>query len=112
MFTQPVLSVSHRCHCRQNEVGVGVQLPLLTRIVSPTVGVPVTDGLTVLVGPFVEPTTSLASELADALPSAFEAVTTTRTVWPTSPFTSTYVLLVAPLMSPQAVPSLAHRRHW
>src|SRR5579859_3538057 len=111
MFRQSVPVELHRCHCLVNDVGVGVQLPLLTCRASPTIAEPETAGLTVFVGPFVEPTTSVGSDVAEALPSAFDAVTTTRTAWPTSPLTSTYVLLVAPVMSPQPVPSLAHRRH-
>jgi hypothetical protein len=40
------------------------------------------------------------------------AVTTTRNACETSPLVATYVFSVAPLMSPQDVPSLWHRCHW
>src|SRR5581483_6377475 len=73
-------SAAQRCHCRWNDDGVGVQVPSLTDSVSPTTADPEIVGLTVFVGPFLDATTSLASEVADALPSAFVAVTTTRTV--------------------------------
>src|SRR5579862_8831835 len=111
MFRQSLPSAAQRCHWRENDDGVGDQVPLLTVNVSPTTAAPETAGLTVFVGPFLDATTSLAAELADALPSALIAATTTRTVWPTSPLTSMYVLLVALVMSPQPLPSLAHRCH-
>src|SRR5437762_182803 len=105
MLTHPVTSVEHRCHCLVNDDGAGVQLPFETRSVSPTTGEPLTAGFTVFVGPVAEPMTSDGADVAEALPSAFMAVTTTRNVWPTSPETGVYVLLVAPLRSPQPVPS-------
>src|SRR5256885_5703176 len=77
MFRQPFPSAVQRCHCRENEVGVGDQLPLLTRSCSPTTAVPVTVGLTVLSGPFFESTIALGSEDVAAFPSAFVAVSPT-----------------------------------
>src|SRR5579872_6058527 len=100
MFRQPVPSAAQRCHCLEYEVGVGVQVPLPTRSVAPTTAEPEIVGLTESVGPFFEATTSVGAEVADALPSALTPVTTTRAVWPMSPLTSEYVLLVAPVMSP------------
>jgi hypothetical protein len=85
MLTQFEPSASHRCHCRANEEAAGDQLPLLTVSSWPTTADPVTTGRTVFDGPFREPTTSLAADVADALPSALVAVTTTRNVRPTSP---------------------------
>ena len=85
MFRQPFPSALQRCHCRENDVGMGDQLPLLTLSCSPTTAVPVTVGLTVLLGPFFESTIALGSEDAEAFPSAFVAVTTTRSVCETSP---------------------------
>jgi hypothetical protein len=111
MFAHDAPSELHRCHCRENDVGVGDQLPFETRSVSPTTGEPLTAGRTVLAGPFVPAITSLAAEVAGVLPSTFTAVTTTRKVWPTSPATGEYVLLVAPLMSPHALPSDVQRCH-
>jgi hypothetical protein len=112
MLTQPVTSVAHRCHWRVYDVGAGVQLPFETVSVSPTTGEPLTAGLTVFVGPFAEPITSVGADVADALPSAFVAVTTMRSAWPTSPDVGVYVLLVPAVMSPQPVPSEAQRCHW
>ena len=60
-------------------------------------------GGTVLTGG-VGATTPLAAEVADAEPPAFVAVTTERSVWPTSAATSVYVLDVAPAMSAQFAP--------
>ena len=48
-------------------------------------------------------------DAADARPAALEAVTTMRTVLPTSELPSVYVWLVAPEMSPQLVPELLQR---
>jgi hypothetical protein len=87
VFRKLVPSASQRCHWRENEVGVGDQLPLLTVNCSPTTGVPVTVGFTVFAGPFFEARTALGSDDADAFPSAFVAVTTTRNVRETSPET-------------------------
>ena len=64
------------------------------------------------VGPFAEPITSVGADVADALPSAFVAVTTTRNAWPTSPDVGVYVLVVPAVMSPQPEPSEAQRCHW
>src|SRR3954451_10198789 len=111
-LTQSVPVEVQRCHWKPNEVGVGDQVPRETRISSPTVGVPLTAGLVPFVGPDFESTTSVASEFANALPSALPAVTTTRSVRPTSPAAGTYVCFVAPAMSAQVRPSEVHRRHW
>jgi hypothetical protein len=80
MFTQPVSSAAHRCHWREYDDAVGVQLPFDTLKLSPTTADPLNPGLTVLVGPFFEPITSLGTDVAEALPSALAAVTVTRTV--------------------------------
>src|SRR5438874_6488612 len=106
MLTQAVPSAAQRCHCRENVEGVGDHVPFVTDSVPPTTAEPESAGRTEFDGPFFEPTTSVAADVADALPSELIAVTTTRTVWPTSPATSVYVLLVAAVMSPQPVPSL------
>jgi hypothetical protein len=111
MFKQPVPSGSQRCHWRENEVGAGDQVPLLTDNCSPTRAVPATAGLTEFVGPFFDVMISLGSDGADAFPSAFDAVTATRSVRETSPPVAVYVFSVAPVMSPQPVPSLAQRCH-
>ena len=50
--------------------------------------------------------------MAAVAPAAFVAVTTTRTVAPTSAAVSAYVALVAPAMSVQVAPVASQRRHW
>ena len=112
MLTHPVTSAEQRCHCLVYELAAGLQLPFETRSVSPTTGEPLTTGFTVFDGPVAEPMTSVGADVADALPSAFVAVTTTRSVWPTSPDVGVYVLLVPAVMSPQPLPSDPHRCHW
>ena len=76
--------MSHRCHWYENVAGAGVHAPFDTSISSPTSGVPLILGLTVFRGPFRDATTSLGADGARSRPSAFDAVTTTRTVRPTS----------------------------
>ncbi len=72
---------------------------------------PLTAGRTEFVGPFAESTGSVAPDVADACPSAFVAVTTTRSAWPTSPVTGLYDYEVALVMSPHPRPSDAQRCH-
>src|SRR3954454_21328020 len=100
-----------RCQMRRNDVGVGVHVPFDTVSSSPTRAVPETAGRTVFFGPSFESTTSLGSEVADPFPSAFVAVTTTRSVCDTSPAVTVSADLLAPLMLPHAVPSFAQRCH-
>src|SRR6476659_1077674 len=101
-----------RCHWKPNEVGVGDQVPRETRISSPTVGVPLTDGFVPLTGPDFESTTSVGFDVANALPSVLPAVTTTRIERPTSAEATGEVWFVALEMSAHARPSVAQRRHW
>jgi len=112
MFSQLVPSLLQRCHCRENDDGVGDQLPFETRSVSPIAAVPLSAGLTVLVGPFAELTGSVGFDVAELRPSALIAVMTTRSAWPTSPVVGLYVFDVPAVMSPHARPSDAHRCHW
>src|SRR4051794_41405429 len=56
--------------------------------------------------------TAVAPEGALSLPPAFVAVTTTRTVLPTSTGTRSYVAAVAPVMSAQLAPAASQRCHW
>jgi hypothetical protein len=111
-LTQSVPDELHRCHWKPNDVGVGDQVPRDTRSSSPTVAEPLTAGRTELVGPDFESTTSVGSDVAVALPSVFDAVTATRSVLPTSVLPGEYVCFVAPVMSPQTLPSEEQRRHW
>jgi hypothetical protein len=85
MLTQLVPSLSHRCHWREYDDGVVDQLPFDTVSECPTTAEPLTAGRTELVGPLALPTGSVAADVADARPSAFAAVTTTRSACPTSP---------------------------
>jgi len=56
-------------------------------------------------------TTPVAAEAAEAEPALFDAVTTVRSVEPTSVLVTAYVLPVAPAMSAQLLPVLSQRRH-
>ena len=66
------------------------------------------------VGVGVEPgaTVAVGAESAEPLPKAFDAVTVTRVVVPTSLEPSVYDWLVAPEMEVQLAPSVAQRPHW
>lgn len=56
-------------------------------------------------------TTAVCAEVAEALPAEFLAVTSTRTVLPTSAFVSLYVLEVAPVIWVQLDPVLSQPSH-
>ena len=88
MLRQSPPLVSQRCQRRRNDVGAGVHVPFETVSSSPTRAEPETAGLTVFFGPSFESTTSVGSEVADALPSAFAAVTSTRSVCASSAATA------------------------
>jgi hypothetical protein len=53
-----------------------------------------------------------AELVADAEPPAFDAVTVTRSVEPTSLLVNAYAEAVAPLIAAQLAPPLSQRRHW
>jgi hypothetical protein len=57
-------------------------------------------------------TTAVAADAAVAEPARFVAVTTTRSVWPTSVARKPYVLPLAPTASVQAAPVWSQRCHW
>src|SRR5947209_10045891 len=57
-------------------------------------------------------TGSVRSDIAVDVPPAFFAVTCTRRRSPSSTITTSYVLLVAPKIAVQLVPSRSHRSHW
>jgi hypothetical protein len=61
-------------------------------------------------GPAV--TLLVAAESAVPSPAAFRAVTRTRSVLPTSAERTTYVRLIAPVMSAHCWPPVLQRRHW
>jgi hypothetical protein len=56
--------------------------------------------------------TAVGEALADTWPPAFEAVTTTAIVPPTSAEASVYVVDVAPAIELQLVPPESQRCHW
>jgi hypothetical protein len=56
-------------------------------------------------------TTAVCTDIADADPAPFDAVTTARNVDPTSPDTTAYDDAVAPPISAHAPPDASHRRH-
>src|SRR5437764_13553179 len=66
---------------------------------------PVADGHP-LVG-----TTAVAADVAVVAPSAFRAVTVTRSVWPTSLAVTVSILPVAPEIARQASPVVSCRLH-
>ena len=57
-------------------------------------------------------TTDVGSEVATAVPFLLFAVTTTRSVDPTSVFAARYVCADADAMGKQEVPVLVQRAHW
>jgi hypothetical protein len=57
-------------------------------------------------------TTPVAAEEADDEPALFDAVTSTRTVEPTSADANVYVCALAPAISAQLAPAESQRRHW
>jgi hypothetical protein len=56
-------------------------------------------------------TTSVGAESAEAIPSAFDAVTSTRSLEPTSAAWRTYVAFAAAAIAVQFAPALLQRRH-
>ena len=81
--------------------------------VCPATAEPLNDGNTVFCGATgAAPTTPETALAADAEPAEFEAVTTTRTVPPTSAPTSRYEAEVADVMSAQPCPDESQRCHW
>ncbi len=102
---------SQRRHCRSNAiVGVPVQVPVAAVSTWPSRAVPEIDGSTVFTGG-AGATTAEAAEVADVEPAPFVAVTTTRSVPPTSARTGVWPGAVAPGMSAQPEPPLSQRRH-
>src|SRR4051794_18131877 len=96
--TQAAPCASQRCHWYENERTPPVQVPVVASSSSPTFGVPEMPGAAVLVGPPFEETTSETFDVAELEPSAFVAVTCTRSVLSASPEVTVYVFCVAPLM--------------
>jgi hypothetical protein len=57
-------------------------------------------------------TSAVCADVASVDPAAFEAVTSARSVLPTSVLVSAKVLTVAPVMTAQAPPAESQRFHW
>ena len=92
--TQLPPTASHRRHWYANEVGVFDHEPVDALSAFVSCAVPVTAGAVVLTGAAggatgSGTTTLEAALVADVEPTEFEALTTTRSVRPTSPATST-----------------------
>src|SRR6476659_8981645 len=87
----------------------GSETSLTSTVPVPDVGQPFVEGGG---GPGFAFTTELGTDVDDAEPSAFLAVTRTRIVLPTSTVLRTYVLSVAPLIDEQLPPFESQRRHW
>jgi hypothetical protein len=79
--------------------------------VLPAVSVPLIVGAALLVGP-PAPIPPLAALVTAFVPSAFFAVTVTRSVLPASSCLIVYVCEAAPLMSWQALPFWPQICHW
>ena len=86
-----------------------IHSPRLSVRVCPCVATPLIEGAVVLPGATMA-IVLVALDVLSPDPPTFVAVTTTRSVWPASPFASWYDCDVAPLMSEQFAPLVAHRR--
>src|SRR5690348_2213629 len=110
---QTVASRSQRCHWYAYDVGVFVHVPGSAVSCWPTAVSPVMVGRVWFRGaPLVGPTTAVCADRAFAAPSAFTAVTRTRSVCPRSAATTRYVLAVAPGTPTQLSPVVPQRSHW
>src|SRR3954453_3886107 len=106
MSTQPA---EQRGHWEgYDSVGLPVPGPAPPLSVEPSRPVPETTGTTTLAGPMGS-TLGVGEAVADALPAVFEAVTTARTLAPTSAWPSVYEEEVSPPMSAQPG---EQRCHW
>jgi hypothetical protein len=74
--------------------------------------VPEMVGFALFTGASPPETTSVVAEVAEAWPSAFDAVTTTRSLWSTSEEPGVYDWFVAEVMPAQSAPAAEHRCHW
>src|SRR4051812_36845645 len=119
MSRQAEPSAEQRCHCRVSTT-IPLQLPSSAVSVSPAIAVPLTVGAVSALGggggsatgaAAGAATTSEAAEAARPLANVSVALTTTRTVEPTSSAPSRYVAPVASAMSRHVVPSAEQRCH-
>src|SRR4051812_31587478 len=129
MSRHPSPASVQRCHRNPKVIAPPDHSPSLTPRTSPTRLPPASDGMTTVEGgpPGVVPvgvvsvgagstggaalTTADRSDATRVEPPASVAVTTTRTLKPTSAASSTYCASTAPAMSTQVPPSPVHRCH-
>ena len=91
---------------------VPLQLPVVAVSAWPCCAVPEIVGSDVFVGEAAAAvTTAVCAEVAVAEPVEFDAVTTIRTVLPTSAAATVCVCAVSPTMSTQPPPAESQRRH-
>jgi hypothetical protein len=91
---------------------VPVHEPFVVERVEPTRGVPVTTGAEREAGPVPAAcTTDVAFDVAELEPSLFDAVTRTRSRFPTSAPPAVYRMFVAPAIAPHPPPAELHRSH-
>src|SRR4051812_42836693 len=120
MAVQLAALASQRCQPRTSWRPTPVHSPLSAVSVSPAVAVPVTVGSVTTCGGSLGwtatvgdgCTTSDAAEVAVLVPRLSVAVTTTRSVRPTSSAVSAYVGFTAPSTDRQASPAAEQRSHW
>src|SRR5579862_1118486 len=112
MSKQPLPAELQRCHWYVKRRGPPVQVPGSAVSDSPIFAVPETVGGAVFTGAPEDATACVGRELAVVCPSAFDAVTTTRSAWSTSAATGVYAFADAPAISAQPEPSPAQRCHW
>ena len=92
-------------------MGLPVQVPLAAVSVWPWVAVPLIAGAAVLVGAGWGAMTAVWEEVEGVDPPLLLAVTTTRTVWPTSVPVRAWLLAVAPEMLVQLAPEVLQSCH-
>ncbi len=107
-------ALSQRCHEKSKLIGCApVQSPRSAVSVEFCCVAPERLGSRVATGacPLAD-TVPVGLDVADPLPFAFVAVTTTRSVWPTSAEPTVYRKLFAPAIDPQLPPAVSQRSHW
>jgi len=110
--TQLVPAAEQRCQWNAKPVGLPFQAPVEAVRVWPISAVPVIVGRVVFAGTSTAWTTAVGADAAVAEPTAFCAVTLTRSVEPASAPVTTYVGFVAPGIATQGAPAESHRSHW
>jgi hypothetical protein len=104
-----------RRHWNANHLGEFDHAPVVEVSVWPSCGVPEIVGRLEIFGACragAGATTAVAALVANAEPDAFDAVTVTRIVLPTSAAPSVYCWVVLPETGAQFAPDVSHRLHW